>query len=130
MPSMRLNGIQEVEVNNAQITVVSKGTTGALTTAIATATPTVTPALDFGSTLTSKVLRVRARYNQPVTVEFLHGTSATVASNPVQETVTVAANEVKMMEFPIVARYGGLRVTNKGTAATTTHELLYAHFSH
>lgn len=119
-----------VSVSSGTITVQNKIYHLALhTAALTTTTPFTSTIQDLGSTPIYDMVRLRVRYNQPVTVDIYHGTSSTVTSNPIQQTVTVPANTVTIIEFPTIARYYGIKITNTGTATTTIHETLSAWIS-
>lgn len=106
---------------------VSKTLGGTITTsAITTSTPFTTPAIDNGSALTYSTLRGRFTFDQPVKVEFFHGSNTTATSNRIQSTHVIPANTTTIIDFPLLARYMFVRITNTGTATTTVHEAIYA----
>lgn len=94
------------------------------TSAITTATPFSSASIDAGSTYGYTRIRARFIFDQPVQVEFIHGSSATMASNKVQQIDNIPANTPTVIEYPLIARYSFIRITNKGTATTTVHECL------
>jgi hypothetical protein len=87
-----ITGTPNVNVTGNPV-VVPKTTMGTITTAaIPTATPFTETAIDFGATMTYTTFRVRVIFDQPVKVEFYHGSSATLTSNKIQRTDTIPAN--------------------------------------
>lgn len=98
------------------------------TTAIATATPFTQTALDAGSPLLYKTMRCRFIFDQPVQVDFYSGSSATLTSNKIQQTTQIAANTPTVIDYPLLARYCGVKITNTGAATTTVQEALYSLF--
>lgn len=81
-------------------------------------------ARDAGSTALYTTYRVRIFADQPLKVEVYSGTSSTLTSNRIQQTITVPANTMQIIDVPIIAQYIGLKVTNTGTATTTAIEVL------
>jgi hypothetical protein len=132
-----LEGIQTVAVNNFPATQPISGTVTAsgtvfaqnkisaylaiTSTALTTATPVTQTAQDNGSTPAYKIYRVAVLFDQPVRIDFYNGSSSTLTSNKILQTVTVAANTPTTVDFPISARYYGVKITNTGAATTTSH---------
>lgn len=78
---------------------------------------------DCGATLLYNTYRLRMFSNQPLRVDVRCGTSATLTSNRVQQTISIPADTVVVVDVPVCARYIGVQVTNVGTANTTTVEV-------
>jgi hypothetical protein len=105
--------------------VVAKNAPAAVTVAaITTATPFTSAAIDAGSTMIYTKYRVRVIFDQPVKVELINGTSATVSANKVTASYDVPANTPTILEMPLVARYAAVKITNTGVATTTVHDAL------
>jgi hypothetical protein len=93
---------------------------------ITTTTPFTGTNRDTGTTQLYTTYRLRIFADQPLKVDVHAGSSSTLASNKVQQTINVPANTMTIVDIPLVAQYVGIKATNTGSANTTVCEIMSA----